>query len=73
MPTEDTGCEPSAQENALQDEISKLRSAIMRTVIELDRFCATVREAQTAVRGMAGLRDGGESEPDDPGPLANSK
>jgi hypothetical protein len=39
-------------ETDLQTEIQNLRSAIMRTVVVLDRFCETVARARDAVEQM---------------------
>lgn len=48
---QDTGSDtPDA---TIQDEIAKLRNAIMRTVVDLDRFCETVREATARIREMS--------------------
>jgi hypothetical protein len=42
----------AAAETDLQTEIQNLRSAIMRTVVVLDRFCETVARAREAVEEM---------------------
>jgi hypothetical protein len=39
----------------LEVAITKLRGSIMRVVVELDRFCDTVRKARESVVQMAGL------------------
>ena len=44
--------EPNALENTLQEEIAKLRSAILRTITELDRFCMSVKRSREAVEEM---------------------
>jgi hypothetical protein len=54
--TEPESC-VSGEEALLQDEIARLRSAVMRTVIELDRFCDTVSKARGAVKEMAALQE----------------
>jgi hypothetical protein len=42
----------ASAETDLQTEIQNLRSAIMRTVVVLDRFCETVARARDAVEQM---------------------
>jgi hypothetical protein len=42
----------ASAETDLQTEIQNLRSAIMRTVVVLDRFCETVARAREAVEEM---------------------
>jgi hypothetical protein len=44
---------PELLETTLQEEIGKLRSSILRTINELDRFCMAVKRSREAVDAMS--------------------